>query len=100
MVFHTSGNGGDIRSEERDSLRLHVGAHQSSVGVVMLKKGDQSSADTNNLVGSHIHIVDTLARRKVEFGVVPSGDASAHKFVTLIQWGVSLGNDESILDIG
>ena len=40
-----------IRAQQRHRLALHVGTHQGSVGVVVLKEGDECRRDTDHLLG-------------------------------------------------
>ncbi len=58
MIFHTGRDLRNIRAKQRHSLSLHVRAHQSPVGVIMLQEGDQRGADAHNLVRGNIHVID------------------------------------------
>ena len=56
--FDTGAYVGRFCSHQRHSLALHVGAHQSAVGIVVLKERDQRGGDRDDLFGGHVHHLD------------------------------------------
>ena len=56
--FDTGADVGSLRHHERHRLLLHVGAHEGSVGVVVLDKGDQCGRDRHDLLRRNVHEVD------------------------------------------
>ena len=59
--------GADVRrlgDEQRHRLLLHVGAHEGTVGVVVLDEGDERRRDRDDLLRRDVHQVD-LGRRDV-----------------------------------
>ena len=49
---------GGFGHDERNSLLLHVGAHERTVGVVVLNEGDERSGDRDDLLRTHVHKVN------------------------------------------
>ncbi len=47
-----------LGDHERDGLTLHVGAHQGTVGVVVLQERDQRRGDRDDLLGRDVHVLD------------------------------------------
>ena len=48
-----------FRTQARNRLTLHVGAHQCAVRVIVLKERNQRGGDGNDLAGGHVHVLDT-----------------------------------------
>ena len=45
LGFQAGTHQGTLGTQQRHSLTLHVGAHQSAVGVVVLQEGDKGCSD-------------------------------------------------------
>ena len=48
-VFHTSSDNRRFGNQKRNSLTLHVGTHQSTRSVIVLKEGDHGCSDGYHL---------------------------------------------------
>ena len=55
-----------LRHDQRHSLLLHVGAHEGSVGVIVLDEGDQCGRDRDDLLGRDVDQVDLCRRNEVD----------------------------------
>ena len=62
IPFHAGSHQRSSSYHERDSLSLHVGTHQSSVGVIVFQKGYQWSRNTHQLIRGDIHIGHLISR--------------------------------------
>ncbi|EKD22004.1 MAG: hypothetical protein ACD_87C00215G0001 [uncultured bacterium] len=56
--FHPRTHQRRLRLHQRHRLPLHIGSHQGTVGIVVLKERNQSGCDTHQLIGRNIHHVD------------------------------------------
>ena len=50
LVFHSGADQWRFGPDERHRLTLHIRTHQRPVGVVVLQKGDERSADAHDLL--------------------------------------------------
>ena len=60
LVLHTGSNDGLLGDHQRHCLTLHVGAHQSTVTVIVLQEGDAGGSDRDHHSGRDVHIIDLL----------------------------------------
>src|SRR5699024_5556193 len=56
--FHPGTNQWRLGFHERDSLTLHIGAHERTVGIVMFQEWNQRSCSGNHLAWRNVHIVN------------------------------------------
>jgi hypothetical protein len=56
LGFQTRTDDRHLRADQGHSLTLHVRSHQGTVGVIMLKEGDQRSTQPYDLVGRYVHV--------------------------------------------
>ena len=63
-VLHAGADVGRLGPQQRHGLALHVGAHQRTVGVVVLEERDQRRGDRHDLLRADVDEVD-LGRRHV-----------------------------------
>src|SRR5690606_18949588 len=80
-------------TQARHGLTLHVGTHQGTVGVVVLKEGDQRSSDRNDLRRGHVHVLNILGRRQHGFAGLAAGNQVVDKTAFFVKRGVGLCND-------
>ncbi len=99
LVFHTGTDNGAFRRQQRHCLPLHVGAHQSTVGVVVLQEGDHSRGHRYNHLRRNIHVVHDCGIFFLEFAAVAGGNLGADKAVVLVQRLIGLRHDVVILHI-
>ena len=70
-----------LRHDERDRLLLHVGAHEGTVGVVVLDEGDQRGGHRDDLLRADVDEVDLCGRHVVDLrrgAVARVGGAHPH----------------------
>ena len=60
--FDAGADVGRLGLDQRHGLLLHVGAHERTVGVVVLEERDERGADRHDLLGRDVHELD-LGRR-------------------------------------
>ena len=113
--------GADVRRlghDQRHGLLLHVGAHQGTVGVVVLDEGDQRGRDRDDLLRADVDQVDLRRWHEVDLrrGAVAgvgrshahtgAGGATTHEDLVLgevalgVDLGVGLGDDVLFLFVG
>ena len=100
-VLHAGADQGRVALDQRHGLALHVGAHQRTVGVVVLEERDQGGRDRHHLARRDVHVVD-LVTRGVD-GLTATG-ADQHVVVdegpVLAQQCVGLRDDLRVLLVG
>ena len=92
-TFHTRTDNRFFRPQARNALTLHVGTHQSAVGVIVFQERNQGSGGRNDLQRRDVHVLDTFRANHHGFTVF----TGAHQFLSqatfVIQLGVSLADD-------
>ena len=82
-------------------LPLHIGAHQRTVGVVVLQERDKARGDRGDLVRSHVHQVHFAGRDHGEIGAFTRLDAIRLQEIALpVDRGVRLCGDQVFLLLG
>ena len=76
--------------EQRNSLAHHVGAHQGTVGIVVLKERNECCGDRRNLRGRHVHKVDLVGSDYREVRLVARLDFVADELAVLVEGCVTL----------
>src|SRR5581483_6936150 len=56
-AFHSGADNWSFRPQQRYRLALHVGAHQRTVGVVVLQEGHQRSGDRHQLLRADVDVI-------------------------------------------
>ena len=100
LVLHTGADIGGLGLDERDGLTLHVGAHQGTVGIVVLQEGDHSGSNGNHHLGGNIHVVHLVAGDLLDAVAVPDGNLFVDKMAVFIQRLIGLRHDVFIFHIG
>ena len=59
-ALHARSDVGRGRVDERHGLALHVGAHEGTLGVVVLEERDERGGDRDHLAGRDVHVVDVV----------------------------------------
>ncbi|MPM39215.1 hypothetical protein SDC9_85848 [bioreactor metagenome] len=62
FVFHPGTDERCLRVDQRNSLTLHVGTHQSTVGVIVFQERDAGCRDSNYLFWRNVHVIDAFDR--------------------------------------
>ena len=90
-----------VALDQRNGLALHVGAHERTVGVVVLQEGDQGRRDRHHLARRDVHVVDLAGE---ELGDLAVALAHQHPLVDelalLVERGVGLRDDVAVLVVG
>ena len=100
LVLHTSADIGRLGLDKRDCLTLHVGAHQGTVGVVVLQEGDHGGGNGDHHLGRNVHVVHLVAGNLLNAVAVTDGDLFVDKVTVLVQRLVCLCHDVFIFHIG
>ena len=88
--------------EKRHRLALHIGAHQGTVGVVVLEEGHKGRSHGHQLLRRHIHIVDVFAAGAHVFAARSSSQHGVlEEHLRLgIEGGVRLRDGELLFFVG
>ena len=99
-LFEAGGHERAVRTEKRHGLAHHVGAHEGSVGVVVLKEGDEACGDRDDLQRRDVHELDRRGRDFEELGLVARDDALGRELAVLVEQAVGLRDDVLLLLVG
>ena len=99
FVLHTGTDEGSFGFKQRNRLLLHVGAHQSTVCVVVFKERNHCGGDGNNHLRRNVHVVDLCGIDFDEFVLITAGYLRHCEVIVLIKRGVCLSNDVIVLGI-
>ena len=86
--------------EERHALTLHVGAHERTVGVVVLEERNQRGRDRHQLLGRHVHVVDPIGRRERRVTLVPAEHQLVDERPVGVERRVGLRDGRVLLSVG
>ena len=59
-MLHAGTHERSLRAKQRHGLTLHVRAHESAVGVVMLEEGNERGGDRVHLARGYVHVLHVL----------------------------------------
>ncbi len=79
-----------LRPQAGHGLALHVGAHQRTVGVVVLEEGDQRGRDRHDLARRHVHVLHHVRGGEQEFALVAARHEVAGEHARVVDLGVRL----------
>ena len=77
-------------------MTLHVGAHQSPVGVIILQEGNHRRCDGNDLLGRNVHVIDFCRRYFQDVVAITDADAFFCEPAIFVQLFVRLGNHDLV----
>ena len=100
LVLHAGGDDGLLGDQQRHGLTLHVGAHQRTVGVVVLEERDHGRSHGNHHLRGNVHVVDLSSVDLQDLVAVAAGDAWTDEVVVLVQRLVGLRHDVLVLHVG
>ena len=92
LPLHPGADEGSLRAEQGHRLTLHVGTHQSTIGIVVLKEGDQGGGDAHYLLRGNIHELRLLRRFLDEPAPYPHIYLVADKLIPLVEGFAGLGD--------
>ncbi len=91
LVFKAGSHDGSFRTQQGHCLTHHIGAHQGTVGVVVLQERNQGGGDRGNLVGGDVDQVNILTRQDRVVGQTAHLHLVAQQAV-LVHRSVGLGD--------
>ena len=97
LALDTCTHDGSLGAHQRHCLAHHVGAHQSAVGIVVLKEGDQAGCDARNLLGSHIHEVHFSRGYHGIVVVLTALHLGTDEGTVVVEGGIALTDDLAFL---
>ena len=92
-TFHSCTDQRRFCSQQRHRLPLHVGAHQGSIGVIVLKKRNQRRSDRYQLLRADVDVVHFFAAHQNEVAGLTSVDQLADNASLVIQFHIRLSDD-------
>ena len=99
LHFHTGTYYRCFRGHKRNGLTLHVGTHQSAVGVVILQERNQGCSHREYHLGRHIHVIDPGTLIGLRFLTVTSGNVLVQEMAFLIKRRICLRNMVIVLGV-
>ena len=84
LVLLAGGHDGGLGTQQRHGLTLHVGAHQSTVGVVVLQEGDLGGSDGEHHLGRDVDIVHLVPVHLDDLVAVAAGDTVVEQALVLV----------------
>ncbi len=100
LMLDAGGNDGRLGGQQRHGLTLHVRAHQSAVGVVVLQEGDEGGGDGDHHSGGHVDIIDDAPIHFYDFVAVTAGDTLVLQAAVLVQRLACLADVVVVLHVG
>src|SRR5699024_10281328 len=99
LCFHTGSHNRSLCSQKRHCLTLHVRSHKGTVGIVVLKEGDQGCSYREHHLRRYVHVIKHLTLIFLSFFSVTSGYILTDKMSFFIQRLISLSHMVVILFI-
>ena len=97
-VLDAGADEGRVALDERHGLALHVGAHERTVGVVVLEERDQRGGDRDHLARRDVHVVDLAGQQLGDLTVaLADQDALVDEGVVVVEQGIGLRDDVAVL---
>ena len=90
--FHAGADERRVGAHQRHRLALHVGAHQSAVGVVILEERNERGRDRDELLRRHVDEIDLLARHGQHVAMMARDHQLLGELAVLGQRHVGLGD--------
>ena len=92
-AFHAGADDRRLRAQQRNRLALHVRAHQSAVGVVVLEEGNQRGGHGNELLRADVDVVDFVAADQDEVAGLAGVDQFGDDAALVVEFDVGLRDD-------
>ena len=100
LVFHTSTHIRGFWINQWNSLTLHVGTHEGTVGVIVFQERNTCCRNGNYLFWRHVHVVDLIRWELLVVTTVTSHNDRLSKATLFVQLRVGLRDDVLIFFIG
>ena len=94
-AFDAGTHQGFLGTQTRYRLTLHVGTHQSTVGIVMFQERNQRSRYRYHLTSGHVHILHAIGGRHDGLAFFATGYQFVDQIAFVIQLGIGLRNHET-----
>ena len=82
-----------LTANQRNCLTHHVGAHQRTVGIVMLQERNERSSDGGNLLRSHVHELNLRRRNDRIVCILTTLHLVTNEGAVIVQGSISLTNN-------
>ena len=92
LAFQTGTHDRGVRKNERYRLTLHVRSHERTVGIIMLKEGDQRGGKSHDLVGRHVHVFHFRGFKDGEVTRLTGFHGILSEFAFFVQRHIRLGD--------
>ena len=99
-MLHAGTDDGSLGTEQRNSLTLHVRAHQGTVRVVVRQERDHRGRDGDHHTRGNVDVIDAVAVDLDDLVAVAAGNTRVDKAAVLIDRLGRLTDDELILNVG
>ena len=96
-AFHSGTDQRRLRTKQRNRLALHVRAHESAVGVVVLQERHQRSGYRYQLLRADVDVVDFFAIDQHEVAGLAGVDQFRNDAALVVDLGVGLRDDVPVL---
>ena len=91
-LFHAGAHKGRLRTDQRHRLTLHVGTHQSPVGVIVFQERDQGRRHRNQLFRRDVDVVNIFWPRHDKVAAAPAANQIADETALVIEFGIGLSH--------
>ena len=92
LLFHTCTDDRRICQHKRYRLTLHVGTHQSTVGIIVLKERNHRCSNREDHTRRNVHKIHFGFFKFGCFFTITTGNIVIHKISVRINWFVGLCN--------
>ncbi len=92
-TLHAGADQRRFGAQRRNSLTLHVRAHQGAVRVVVLEERNQRRRDRNDLLRRNVHVLNLVRRRQHELVQVTARHEVVRELSGIVQCCVCLRDD-------
>ena len=99
-AFQAGADERGIGAEKRNTLALHVRAHEGAVGVIVLEERDEAGRHGDELLRRDVHVVDLGRLNFEEVSAVADRNFVPDQFALSVDHRVGLGHEEVLLLVG
>ncbi len=96
-MLHSGTHERGLGAQQRHGLTLHVGAHESAVGVVVLEERNERRRDGHELLRRDVDVVDIFLPRHDDVALATRRDAFVEDGAVFAEADVGLGDGVAVL---
>ena len=100
FMLDAGADDGRFGFKKRNRLTLHVGSHESAVGIVVFEEGNKRGCDRYHLTRAYVHKVDVVAAMLGYVVAVTHHNALVYEPIVLVERLVSHCDYVSVLFVG